>query len=48
VREVPEEHGGGGVHDVIVDRGVQLDVGDGYVAEYPIARADADARITRT
>jgi alkylation response protein AidB-like acyl-CoA dehydrogenase len=31
----------------IVDRGVQLHGGYGYMAEYPIARAYADARITR-
>ena len=31
----------------VVDRGVQLHGGYGYMTEYPIARAYADARITR-
>ncbi len=31
----------------VVDRGVQLHGGYGYMTEYPIARAFADARITR-
>ena len=31
----------------VIDRGVQLHGGYGYMAEYPIARAYADARITR-
>jgi alkylation response protein AidB-like acyl-CoA dehydrogenase len=31
----------------VVDRGVQLHGGYGYMSEYPIARAYADARITR-
>jgi alkylation response protein AidB-like acyl-CoA dehydrogenase len=31
----------------IVDAGVQLHGGYGYMTEYPIARAYADARITR-
>ena len=31
----------------VIDRGVQLHGGYGYMSEYPIARAYADARITR-
>jgi alkylation response protein AidB-like acyl-CoA dehydrogenase len=31
----------------VVDAGVQLFGGYGYMTEYPIARAYADARITR-
>ena len=31
----------------VIDRGVQLHGGYGYMAEYPIARAYTDARITR-
>jgi alkylation response protein AidB-like acyl-CoA dehydrogenase len=31
----------------VIDRGVQLHGGYGYMTEYPIARAYADARITR-
>lgn len=30
----------------MVDRGVQLHGGYGYMTEYPIARAYADARVT--
>ena len=31
----------------VIDMGVQLHGGYGYMTEYPIARAYADARITR-
>jgi alkylation response protein AidB-like acyl-CoA dehydrogenase len=34
------------VQSRVIDRGLQLHGGNGYMMEYPIARAYADARVT--
>jgi acyl-CoA dehydrogenase len=39
--------GSGAVHDLAVDQGLQLHGGYGYMREYPIAQAYADARYLR-